>query len=74
MTEFFDWMSEILTSLYEIIQHFFVSLIRFIEIIIGAVSSWYSALGMIPNWLRIYATATVTVCVIYLLIGRESGK
>lgn len=74
MTEFFNWIVEFFTMLSEIIQHTFNAIVNFCNIIMTGITTYASAMLSLPAWLRVYGGITLTVCALYLIVGRESGK
>lgn len=74
MLEFFEWLAEFFINVWETIQGFIQELVKFYEIIMQAVGTYTQALLSLPTWLRIYGGMTLTVCAIYMVIGREGGK
>ena len=74
MTEFFNWLVEFFTSIAGIIQHIFTALLQLYNIITVGMTTYASALLSLPIWLRFYGGVTLTVCALYLVVGRNSGK
>lgn len=74
MFEFFDYITEFFSNIANIIQHLFTALINFFNIIITGITTYASAMLSIPIWLRVYGGITLTVCALYLVVGRNSGK
>lgn len=74
MFEFFDYITEFFSNIANIIQHLFAALINFFNIILTGITTYTEALITIPIWLRVYGSITLTVCALYLVVGRNSGK
>lgn len=50
------------------------SLIQLIELLATTVSNTFTLITTLPPWLIAVATATLSIAVLYIVVGRESGK
>lgn len=73
MLEFFQWIVDTISGLISFVWTIVEGLIQLIALIPSAVSALTQAMGILPSMLVGFATATITVCVIFILVGRESG-
>lgn len=47
-----------------------VMLVRYIGL---AASTSYNLVASLPTWLQAFGTATILVCILYLILGRSTG-
>ena len=73
MNNFFDWIVETVSSLVEFLWTLIKGLIQLISLIPTAVNMLTNSIGILPSILVAFATATITISVIFILVGRESG-
>lgn len=73
MFKFFDWLVNTITSLVEFLWTIVKGLIQLISLIPTAVNMLTSSIGILPSLLVGFATATITISVIFILVGRNSG-
>lgn len=50
------------------------SLIELVRILITTASNTTSLILTLPPWLIAFATASLSIAILYLILGRESGK
>lgn len=70
---FFDWIVDIVTSLWSFLESFFRGLTDLFRIVPQAISYLTSSLGYLPSTLIVFATLTISISVIYLIVGRNTG-
>lgn len=73
MFKFFDWVVDTVSALIEFLWTLIKGLIQLISLIPTAVNLLTNAIGILPSIMVAFATATITVSVIFILVGRESG-
>lgn len=73
MFKFFDWIVNTISSLLEFLWSIIKGLIQLISLIPTAVNMLTTSIGVLPSLFIGFATATITVSVIFILVGRESG-
>lgn len=70
---FFSWFKDTIDQLWIFFQGFLNGLINLFKMIPKAVSFITQFISTIPVPLQIFGTLTITVCVIYLILGRNTG-
>ncbi len=73
MNNFFTWIVDTVSSLVEFLWTLIKGLIQLISLIPTAVNLLTNSIGVLPSILVAFATATITISVIFILVGRESG-
>lgn len=73
MFEFFDWIVEVVFSLVQFLWTTVKGLIQLISLLPTSVNMLTSSLNLLPPVLVAFATATITICVIFIIVGRETG-
>lgn len=73
MFEFFDWIVEVVVSLVQFLWTTVKGLIQLISLIPSAVNLLTSSISLLPPLLIAFATATITICVIFIIVGRQTG-
>ena len=71
--DWFDWLSDIIESVFDWFTDFLENLMNLFEYLGQATELTGSLIASLPPWLQIFGTITITVSVIYIIIGRSSG-
>lgn len=77
MRAIIDGLSQIFSffvMIGEMVRHFFTSIIEMFKMLFSVTFTVGSLTATLPPWLVGFATATLSVCIIYLIVGREAGK
>lgn len=74
LKQFFDWIQNIITTLWDFVTSFFDNMALLVKYIGSAVTLAYSAIATMPSWLQVFGFITIAVSVIYLILGRTGGK
>ena len=69
----FEWLQGIISSVSDFFNGFIDSTVKFFEYLSFAKDYALTLVGFLPAWLKAFAIITITVSVIYLVIGRDSG-
>ena len=56
------------------IRNLLVSLLKLVQLVATTVANTMTLITTLPSWLIAFATCTVAVAVLYIILGRESGK
>lgn len=70
---FFQWIADLIGTVFDFIVNFFESLINFLMIIPTLVSFATSAIGYLPSSVMIFATVAITAAVVLLILGRGNN-
>lgn len=76
MTYIIDFLKELgsfFSTLIDIIVNFINQLIAFIKLIPIGVGMLVTSIGYLPSILIVFATLSITISVIYLILGRGQG-
>lgn len=81
MSNFFNFVEESLNQIAEffdmignVIGSIFKPLVLLFEILSNGLTLAFRTISMLPSWLTSFAITTIVVSIVYLLVGRESGK
>ena len=69
----FDWLQNIISSVTDFFSGFIDSIVKFFEYLTFAKNYALQLINFLPPWLKAFAIITITVSVIYLVVGRDSG-
>lgn len=73
LNNFFTWFVDLVTSLVSFVFQLIEGLLRLIGLIPTAVSVLTNSIGYLPSILAAFAAATITICVIFVIVGRDEG-
>ena len=71
--DFFNWFSEVITSVFDWFSDFLDNLMNLFVYLGHVVTMTGSIIIALPTWLQVFGTITVTVSIIYVILGRSSG-
>lgn len=71
--DWFDWVSDVIESVFDWFTDFLENLMNLFDYLGQAVELTGSLIAAFPPWLQIFGTITITVSVIYIILGRSSG-
>lgn len=73
MNAFFDWVVSTVSSLVSFVIQIIEGLFRLISLIPTAVNTLTQSIGYLPSLLAVFAGATITISVIFIIVGRQGG-
>lgn len=73
MFGFFDWVISTVGAVFSFLWQTINGLLRLIGLLPQAVTMLTSSIGYLPSILAAFATATITISVIFIIVGRNSG-
>ena len=73
MFKFFTWIVDTITSLVEFLWTLVKGIIQLISLLPTAVNLLTNSIGILPSILVGFATATITISVIFVMVGRSTG-
>ena len=73
LTSWFEWFGDILTSIYDFFVSLIENLIMLFKYIALAFEFSVNFINAMPTWLTSACFATLTVSVLYMILGRSSG-
>ena len=71
--DFFQGLIEIIGSLINLLLNLVRGIIQLIFLIPSAVTLLTTSIGVLPSILVGFATATITISVIFIIVGRNAG-
>lgn len=72
--DFIDFLINTISSVWSFFTGLIEDLILFVQYLGMAFTLAASCLFQLPTWLKIFATVTVGVSVMYLIVGRNAGR
>lgn len=70
----FDWIIEFFKSIFSLISNIFEVLGLVFEYVHVCCSLAVSVILTLPSWLQAFGVITISICAIYMVVGREAGK
>ena len=71
--DWFDWVSDVIESVFDYFTDFLENLMNLFRYLGHSVDLTGSLIASLPGWLQVFGTITITVCVIYIILGRSTG-
>ncbi len=69
----FNWLVDTAQSIINFVMSLFEGFVSMIRMIPQIVTMVTGAIGYLPSVLAVFATLTITVSVLYLILGRNTG-
>lgn len=73
LSNFFNWVVEIVGTLFDFLMSIISGLYNIIKSIPLVVTMLTGSIGYLPSTLAAFATITITISVVYLIVGRQTG-
>lgn len=70
---FFLWIYNLIVDIIGFITSLVTGLINVLKSIPQILTFITSSIGFLPSVLSVFATLTITISIIYLIVGRQSG-
>lgn len=67
-------IGKFISTIWNFIQKIIDWLIEAVNYLILAVDTAYDFISDFPDWLKYYAIATITICIIYTILGWAGGN
>lgn len=71
--EGFQWLIDTITTLFDFVADFISNLFSFFQYLMLSVGGATQLVLTLPYWLQGFGTITITVIVIYMIVGRRAG-
>ncbi len=65
---------EIVQLIFNLITGFLSNLVKLFYYLTKALSNALIFVGTLPSWLQIFGTITISISVMYIILGREGGS
>ena len=72
--DFIDFFVNIIETIWSFFMSLVENLILLVKYLGIAVRMCYDCIAMLPSWLQAFAFLTITVSVLYMILGRQGGK
>lgn len=69
----FNWIMDLLQTIADFIVNTILGLDNIIKSIPMVISMITESIGYLPSTIAAFATITITISVVYLLVGRQTG-
>lgn len=70
---FIDWITDTVTSLWDLLVGIIENLILLVEYIGLAAEIAFGVVASLPDWLQAFGLITITVLILYMILGRNAG-
>lgn len=71
--DFFDFLISTLNQIFQFIINLFDGLGYFLSVIAKTIAFCFQMIGSLPPWLTVFASSTVAIMIIYIVINRKTG-
>lgn len=80
MVEFFEWcqsfvqsIADTISSLFQLLKSLLDAVFDLIEMLPSVVTMVTSSIGFLPDMVMLFAGLSITVSIIYLIVGRNNN-
>ena len=73
LVNFFEWITGVVESLFNFISSVVTGLFNIVKSFPVVISLLTSSIGFLPSTLVAFASITITISIVYLLVGRDTG-
>lgn len=70
----FNWIISFFKTIFDFIMTTFETLAMVFRYIATIVQLAFTVILTLPTWLQAFGIITISVCSVYIVIGREAGK
>lgn len=70
----FKTLIDIISLLFDIIMGFFSSLALAFNYLLKTINLAFSIIDTLPDWLKAFAIITISISIVFFIIGRTAGK
>lgn len=74
LIDFFEWLGDVITMAFDFLVNIIESttlLLDYLGLITDFSSDFITSL---PSWLQAFGTITITICILYMILGRSAGR
>lgn len=69
----FNDLINFIQTCFKLIGDFLSQLVNFFKYLLQAFNMAFGLISSLPSWLQIFATATLTILLLYKILGRQAG-
>lgn len=73
ITNFFEWIYQTVSTVFDFVGSVIAGLFNIVKSLPMVVTMLTSSIGYLPSTIAAFATLTITISIVYLLVGRETG-
>lgn len=70
----FTNLIDFIATIFKVLGHLLQQIVYLIKYILQAINISVSFIATLPAWLSVFATITVSISVLYILLGRTTGS
>lgn len=74
ITQGFQWIIDTITQAWEFLMNMINGLILALKCVAKMTQMAIETIVNFPDWLQAFGIITITICGIYIVVGREAGK
>lgn len=68
-----NWLIDVIDSVFDWFTDFLENLMKLFDYLGQAVELTGGLIAAMPTWLQVFGTITITVSVVYVILGRSTG-
>lgn len=70
----FNWIIDFFRTIFDFITNTFTTLAMVFQYIFTIVEVATNVILSLPTWLQAFGLITISVCAVYIIVGRDAGK
>ena len=70
----FKWLIATLKTLISFLMNFFKAITMLFSYLIHIINVAFTTILTLPSYIQAFAYITIAICIIYIIVGRNSGK
>lgn len=70
----FKWIINFFKTIFSIISTIFETIATAFNYMITIVQLSFTTIATLPTWLKAFAIITISISIVYFIIGRDTGK
>lgn len=71
---FFDWIINFFKTIFDFVTNIFTTIGLVFKYLYTTISLATNIITTLPNWLQAFGIICLSICAIYMIIGRDPGK
>lgn len=71
--DFIDFIVNTITTVWDFFMNIIKNITLMIEYLGIALEICYKAIASMPTWIQAFGTLTITISLLYMLVGRDTG-
>ena len=73
IANFFSWIIDTVSTVFEFFGSVVTGLFNIIKSIPSVITMLTGSIGYLPSTIAAFATITLTISIVYLIVGRDTG-